>query len=51
MITHEGHDTPRTRRRKKTKEFQQLISASEETSLESPRGEGDEEVDKEENNG
>jgi hypothetical protein len=51
VITHEGHDTPGTSRRKKIEEVQQLSSASEETASDSPGGGGDDEVDKEENNG
>jgi hypothetical protein len=46
VITHEGHDTPGTSRRKKTEEVQQLNSTSKETASDSPRGGGDEEVDK-----
>jgi hypothetical protein len=34
--THEEHDTPRTNRRKKIEEVQNLSSASDETSSESP---------------
>jgi hypothetical protein len=51
MITHEWHDTPRTSRRKKTEEVQKLSITSEETALESPVKGGDDEVNKEENNG
>jgi hypothetical protein len=51
VVTHEGYDTPGTRRRKKTKEVLQLRSASEETSSESPGGGGDDKLDKEYNNG
>jgi hypothetical protein len=50
MITREGNDTPGTSRRKKTEEVQQLRSALEETALDSLRGGGDDQVDKEENN-
>jgi hypothetical protein len=49
--TRKEHDTPRTNKRKKIEEVQNLSSASEETTSESPRGGGNEEVDKEENNG
>jgi hypothetical protein len=51
VVTHEGYDTPRTRRRKKTKEVQKRNSALEETASKSLKGGGDDEVDKEENNG
>jgi hypothetical protein len=50
-VTHEGHDTPGTSRRKKTEEVQQLSNVPEETTSESPRGGGDDEEVKEENNG
>jgi hypothetical protein len=49
--THEEYDTPETSRRKKTEEVQNLSSASDETTSESPGRGGDEEVDREEING
>jgi hypothetical protein len=49
--THKEHDTHGTSRRKNTKEVQNLSSASEETTSESPGQGGDDEVDREETNG
>jgi hypothetical protein len=49
--THEEHDTPGPSRQKKTEEVQNLSSASEETTSETPGRGGDDEVDKEETNG
>jgi hypothetical protein len=43
--THKEHDTPRTSRRKKTTEVQDLSSASEKTSSVSPGRGGDDEVE------
>jgi hypothetical protein len=48
--THEEHDTPGTNRRKKTKEVQNLSSASDETASESPGQGGDDEVNREDTN-
>jgi hypothetical protein len=44
--SHKEHDTPRTSRRKKTKEFQDLSSALEETASVSPGRGGDDKVEK-----
>jgi hypothetical protein len=43
-VDHKEHDTPRTNRRKKTKEIQDLSSASDETASVSPGRVGDDEV-------
>jgi hypothetical protein len=42
---HKKHETPRTNRRKKTKEVQHLSNASEETASVSPGRGGDDEVE------
>jgi hypothetical protein len=47
VVTREEYDAPRSSRRKKKEEVQYLNNASDETASESPRGGGDEEVDKE----
>jgi hypothetical protein len=49
--THEEHDTPGPSKRKKTEEVQNLSSASDKTTSESPRRGDNDEVDKEETNG
>jgi hypothetical protein len=51
VVTCEEYDAPSSRRRKKTKEVQQLSITLEETASEWPKGEGDDEVDKEEDKG
>jgi hypothetical protein len=51
VVTHEEYDAPNSSRRKKKEEVHDLNSASEETASDSPRGEGDDEVDKEEKKG
>jgi hypothetical protein len=51
MVTREEYDAPRSSKRKKKEEVQELNSVSDETASESLGGGGDDEVDKEENNG
>jgi hypothetical protein len=51
MVTREEYDAPISSRRKKKEEVQELNNAFEDTSSKSPGGRGDDEVDKEENNG
>jgi hypothetical protein len=49
--THKEHDTPRTNRRKKTEEVQNLSNTSDETASVSLGRGGDDEVEREDTNG
>jgi hypothetical protein len=47
VVTHEEYNAPRSSRRKKNEDVQEISSASEETALDSPSGGGGDKVDKE----
>jgi hypothetical protein len=51
VVTREEYDAPGSSTRKKKDGVQQLNNVTDETASESPGGRGDDEVDKEENNG
>jgi hypothetical protein len=51
VVTHEEYDAPNSSRKKKKEDVQEIHNTLEETASDSPRGGGDDEVDKKRNKG